>query len=383
MTKEVAKKAIDLIFNLYEENNPDKVINKNVKGIKFNFIGGEPLMNIPIMDFTLDYFIKECLRRNSEWLTNFRVSITTNGILYFKEDFQNFFNKYKNFISLTISIDGPKELHDNCRVDYEGNGSFDRAYAAFLDYKKKYPDLAVDTKVTIAPENLKYLSQIFDFFVENGIKEISCNPIFEYKWTEEDGRLYYEELIKIATKLLLNPECLCSRFVETSYSPLPLSENSNWCGGTGLMLSIDPDGNLYPCLRYAKTSLGNNIKPLIIGHLDIGLYTKEEEKQIKKELDSVNRKSQSSEECFYCPIARGCAWCSAWNYQENGTVNKRSTNICIMHKAESLANVFYWNLKYKLDGKIKKFPMFLPIKEALKIISENEYNSLLELSTTW
>ena len=72
--------------------------------------------------------------------------------------------------------------------------------------------------------------------------------------------------------------------------------------------------------------------------------------------------------------------CSAWNYQETGTPNKRSTNICAMHKARALANVYYWNKWYRQNNIPKRFKMWLPKEEALKIIDEEEYNMLSELS---
>lgn len=48
-----------------------------------------------------------------------------------------------------------------------------------------------------------------------------------------------------------------------------------------------------------------------------------------------------------------------------------------MHKARSLANVYYWNKYYKKNNIDKHFKMHLPKDEALKFISEDEYNILL------
>lgn len=83
MTKETAKKIIDLLFNLYDENKEGAVINHHTKGIIIDFIGGEPFMNVETMDYVVEYFLEECLRRDHIWLTNFRVSISSNGLLYF------------------------------------------------------------------------------------------------------------------------------------------------------------------------------------------------------------------------------------------------------------------------------------------------------------
>lgn len=32
---------------------------------------------------------------------------------------------------MNITIDGPKEVHDACRKDWEGHGSYDRSMAAW------------------------------------------------------------------------------------------------------------------------------------------------------------------------------------------------------------------------------------------------------------
>lgn len=382
MTKETAKKAVDLLFKMYDENKEDAFINKNTHGIIIDFIGGEPLMNVPIMDFIIEYFIDRCVQSDHEWLLNFRISFATNGILYFEKDSQDFFKKYNQFISMTVSIDGPKEIHDACRVDYDGKGSFDRAYKAMKHYKENYnPFVDDNTKVTIAPENLENLNTIVDFFAQDGIEVILANPVYEAKWNQEHAKIYYKELIKLADKMLEYDELYCSRFTERYYHPHLTSENQNWCGGDGNMLAFDPDGIAYPCLRYMESSLGGEQPPLIIGNVKDGIYNTPETIKIKNELNCITRRSQSTDECFHCPIATGCAWCSAWNYQENGSVNKRSTNICWMHRAESIANVYYWNMKYIKEGREKRFPFFLEQKYALEIVSEDEYNQLLRLST--
>ena len=144
-------------------------------------------MNIETIDYTLDYFIHQCIKKDHIWLTNFRVSMSSNGVLYFKPEVQAFLNKYKQFISLNITIDGPKEVHDLCRLDYDGNGSFDRAIAAWDDWLEKTNTIEMQTKVTIAPENLPYMDKIFDFFIKRGCQRIHANPVFEHSWTIEEA----------------------------------------------------------------------------------------------------------------------------------------------------------------------------------------------------
>ena len=377
MSKAIAQKGIDLLFSLYDENKDDGYINHHTKGIVLDLIGGEPFMNIETMDFIVEYFIQQCLERNHIWLTQFRVSISSNGLLYFSSAVQTFLKKYKELISLTITIDGPQELHDACRRDLEGNGSFSRAIAAWRDWNKFYNDPT--TKVTIAPENLPFLNKIFDFFIDEGCKEIYANPIFEHEWTIEEAQLYYHQLKILADRLLFSPTYYSNLFEAHIGEPMPSTNNSNWCGGTGAMLAFDPDGLAYPCLRYMPSSLGTEVKPIVIGNVN-SIYSTAEAQKLKEFLDGITRRSQSTDNCFNCHIASGCAWCSAENYQETGSCNKRSTHICWMHRARVLANVYYWNLYY-IKNKINKIkPLYLERGIANQIISNEEYDQLLEMT---
>ena len=378
MTKDVARRGVNLLFEMYDRNE-GTFINHDTKAIVMEFIGGEPLMNIEIIDYICEYFVNECLRRNHPWLYTWRASMISNGALYFDPRVQQFLAKFKGFVSFGITIDGPKEIHDACRVYHDGKGNFDDAYRAMMHYREHY-SRDPDTKVTIAPENLHNLNQIVNFFVERDIKLIHANCAYEPEWTVEHAKLFYNELKNMADTLLnLNDETTVSLFNEDYFVPIPAYENTMWCGGTGKMLAFDPDGIAYPCLRYMPSSLGNDVPPLICGSVD-GIFEKPEHKALKDYLDSITRRSQSTDECYFCPIAKGCSYCSAWNYQLYGTPDSRCTNICVMHKARSLANVYYWNKWYKQNGEDKKMKMWLPEEEALKIISKEEYEMLKELS---
>lgn len=152
------------------------------------------------------------------------------------------------------------------------------------------------------------------------------------------------------------------------------------CGGTGFMLSCDPDGYIYPCIRYMESSLGPEKKPIRLGNVWDGIGTKKEEQDFIEDMQSVTRRSQSTDECFYCPIASGCSWCSAYNYEKMGSYNKRATFICVMHKARSLANVYYWNKRYEMGNEDSHFKMNCPKEWAVPIIGEEEYSYLLKLS---
>lgn len=180
------------------------------------------------------------------------------------------------------------------------------------------------------------------------------------------------------------PQTVYNLTVDTNHSYFAGGLVSSNCGGVGFMLAIDPVGDLYPCIRYMESSLGTSREPLKIGNIKDGLMVKPCEKKCVECMNKVTRRSQSTDECFYCPIASGCSWCSAYNYQETGSFDKRITYICEMHKARCLAIVYMMN-KYYLkehdnDPTIEPKDLWVPKQWAVPIIGEEEYNKLVELT---
>ena len=144
------------------------------------------------------------------------------------------------------------------------------------------------------------------------------------------------------------------------------------------MLAVDYQGLLYPCQRYMATSLGENVKPLIIGNLEEGIGNTEETKKVIDELNSITRRSQSTDECFYCPVGAGCSWCSAYNYEVFGTANKRATFICDMHKAASIVNSYYFTEVYRREDKNQNFELYLnDINYIEKLVGKDDTLTIL------
>lgn len=379
MSKEIGKMGVDLLFKMYDENK-GTFINHKTQGLILNFIGGEPLMNIDVIDYICTYFFETCIEKNHPWLKCFRIGLISNGALYFDEKVQDFLKKFSGFVDFSVTIDGPKEIHDSCRVYHNGKGNFDDAYAAMKHFNSTYYE-NLGTKVTIAPDNLHNLNRIIDFFISEGMRVVNANCVHEAEWNIENAKLFYSELKTMADKMLeLNGDVYVSLFSETVGKYMPPEDNQNWCGGNGHMLAFDPDGIAYPCLRYMPSSLGSDQPPIVIGSVE-GLWQNEEQKHAQECLNCITRRSQSTDECFNCPVASGCSWCSGWNYQCFGTPDKRCTNICIMHKARVLANVYYFNKLYRMNGSDERFELNLPKEEALKIIDEKEYEMLVELAS--
>ena len=378
MSFETAKKFIDILLA-----GQNEYINfDNTQGITIEFIGGEPLMAIDLIEQITEYTLNKMIKENHPWLHRCCFSICSNGVLYFDPRVQEYFKKYRNYVSFNISIDGNKELHDSCRVFPDGSGSYDIAIAGALHYSQNHREMS--SKMTLAPENVQYASDAIINMVNLGYTEVVLNCCFEEGWQLEHGIILYKELKKAADWLFENnkhDDVYISIFEENQFKPIENDDDRNWCGGNGSMIAVDYKGDIYPCLRYMESSVGPDVPKLIIGNVWDGIGIQEEEQQKIKCLECITRRSQSTDECFNCPIAAGCAWCYAYNYQEFGTVNKRATYICIMHKARALANAYFWNKWYRQQGLTKRFENHCPDEWALEIISQEELDMLKQLSS--
>ena len=93
MSFEIAKKFIDMLLTNDESTRYYVDTTKKTAAI-LDFIGGEPLLEVELIDKIVDYFQEAAIRENHPWQYNFRVSISSNGTLYFKPEVQKFIKNY-------------------------------------------------------------------------------------------------------------------------------------------------------------------------------------------------------------------------------------------------------------------------------------------------
>jgi len=333
MSFETAKKAIDYIL-AHPAYFPED-------GVFFDFIGGEPFLEINLIEKICDYITLELYRLSHHWLNSHNFVFTTNGINYGSQKVQNFIKKYKGHLSITITIDGTERKHDLNRIYKDsGKGSYQDVIRNIPIWLEQFPNIS--TKVTVSSQDIPYITESVEHIYKLGIREIHINCVFEDVWQENDDIRLEEELIKLAD-LIINTgmyrDLICTFFDISIGKPLdPERQNNNWCGA-GRMLSIDAAGNYYPCTRFAAYSLRSK-KPIIIGNIESGI----DFNKLRPFL-SIDRTTQSPQECIDCEVASGCAWCQGENYDaaETDTIYQRSTAICKMHKARVRANNYYFN----------------------------------------
>ena len=348
MSWEVAKQAVDYILCHESDFKEESVI--------WDFIGGEPFLEIDLIDRICDYIKTEMYVRNHHWFDSYRFSFSTNGINYHDSKVQRFIEKNHLHLSIGITIDGTKFKHDLNRV-YKNSerGSYDDVVRNIPLWQSQFP--GAGTKVTISSEDLPYIEESVIHLFSLGIHEVNINCVFENVWKEGDDKIFENQLIQLADKIIdggLYHDNTCSFFSETIGKPLDkLLQNQNWCGA-GMMLAVDAKGIFYPCTRFAQYSLRDK-KAWTIGTLNDGI----DKNKIRGFL-CLDRCTQSNQECMDCEVASGCAWCQGENYDaaDTPTAYQRATAICKMHKARVRANNYYWNKLYRkleLEGKREEF----------------------------
>lgn len=236
----VAKKFIDeLLADKYGYIN-----RHNSPAIIIEFIGGEPLLEIKLTRKIYEYFLDRCYELNHPWFTLHRLSICSNGLQYFDEDVQDFFEEYAQNVSFNISIDGNKELHDACRIQPNGEGSYDIDMMALNHYNKHYTPER-NSKMTLAPENMKYLFDSVVNFIENGMTCINLNCIFEEGWDQKTALLEYQQLKQLADYLLDKDleHLYIAIFNERQEDVQSKYSDGNFCFKAGTSVAT-PNGNM-------------------------------------------------------------------------------------------------------------------------------------------
>lgn len=349
----IAKAAIDYILSQEKNYKEESVV--------WDFIGGEPFLEIDLIDKICDYIKTELYRLNHHWFNSYRFSFSTNGINYDHPKVQHFIAKNISHLSIGITIDGTQKKHDLNRIwkktsdAEEERGSYDYVVRNIPLWLSQFPNGA--TKVTISSDDIPYITESVLHLFSIGIHEVNINCVFEDIWKDGDEKLFELQLIELADAIIdqcLYEENNCSFFFEDIGKPLDsVIENQNWCGA-GRMLAVDAAGNFYPCTRFAAYSLRDK-KPIIIGNVNDGI-----DKNLLRPFLALDRTTQSPQKCIDCEVASGCAWCQGENYDaaDTDTIYQRSTAICKMHKARVRANNYYWNKlfrKLELEERLKDY----------------------------
>lgn len=119
--------------------------------------GGEPTANFALMHDVVDY----ARLRAAELGTRVTFGMATNAA--FRQEICNYVGS--NFSHLSVSLDGPKEIHDRHRPTLRGAGSFD---AVFTNAKHLHDSRVKDFNIraTVSELSVDRLEEIVTFFLK-------------------------------------------------------------------------------------------------------------------------------------------------------------------------------------------------------------------------
>lgn len=300
MSFEIGKRALDFLV----ENSGTR------HNLEVDFFGGEPLMNFDVVKQLVAYArsIEKTVNKN------FRFTLTTNGVLI-DDDVIDFANKEMS--NVVLSLDGRKEVHDRFRVDYAGNGSFDKIVPKFQKLVKARDGKNYYMRGTFTHNNIDFLEDIRTM-LELGFRELSMEPVVTAKddpsaLTEEDLPVLFEQYEELA-KLMIekdkegDPFTFYHYMIDLTGGPC-IYKRISGCGSGTEYMAVTPWGDLYPCHQFVgdeKYKLGN-------------IYDGVTNTAIQDEFASCN--VYAREECRNCWARLYCSGgCAANAYHATGSV---------------------------------------------------------------
>ena len=251
MSFEVGKRALDFLV----ENSGTR------RNLEVDFFGGEPLMNFDVVKQMVAY----ARSIEKEHNKNFRFTLTTNGLLI-DDDVIDFANKEMS--NVVLSLDGRKEIHDRYRVDYAGNGSWERIVPKFqklVEARKGKGYYMRGTFTHANPDFLKDIQQMLDLgFTELSMEPVVSAPSDPEALTQDDLQVVMEQYEKLAELMLerdkeQRPFTFYHYMIDLTGGPC-IYKRISGCGSGTEYMAVTPWGDLYPCHQFVgeeKFKLGD------------------------------------------------------------------------------------------------------------------------------
>ncbi len=244
MEWEVAKQSVDFLFENSGSNKKLTVV----------FFGGEALLNFKLIKQVVPY-AKDLAKKMGKWVD---FTVTTNATVLNKEMIH--FLKEHRF-GVTVSIDGPKEIHDQRRVFKGGQGTYDVIIPKVKELLSTYRTRPIGARVTLT-RGVTQVRRIFDHLMELGFYEVGFSPVTSgsnqsFALTVVDlAEIYagFRELAQIFLEKALKDEYL--GFSNLSQIIMDFYNGTNKflpCGAGIGLLDIDHKGDVYLCHRFPST----------------------------------------------------------------------------------------------------------------------------------
>jgi len=170
MTKETADCFIDLVKNHYLADKDEIIL---------VFYGGEPLLSSELVIYIADK-LKGLTERRGKI---FEFSFITNGTLLTRNIVERL--RPLGLKDASVTLDGPKYIHDQFRPFKGGKSSFD---AIFRKVKDICEIISVGIGGNYTRGNFKEMPALLDFFLDNGLTQEKISDVrFDFVTNESEG----------------------------------------------------------------------------------------------------------------------------------------------------------------------------------------------------
>ena len=283
------------------------------------FFGGEPLSNMSLIRDVVEY----CENRFAALDASVDFTMTTNATLL-NEELVDWFNAHR--FGLTISMDGPKAMHDKNRITVGGQGTYDVVRRKVEMLLARYTARPVGCRVTLT-RGITDVERIYDHlsgelgFFEVGFGPVTSGDIAEFNLTGEElvevfagmkrlGRRYLEAALRNENFGYGNMHQLITDMYEGNKKLVP-------CGAGIGLLAVDKDGGLNLCHRFTGSDLPT------VGDVDQGIDKASLGQFVEKRLD------RSNTGCETCRIRNLCSGgCYHESYAKYGDPTHPSYHYC-------------------------------------------------------
>jgi len=242
-----ARKAIELLLH----ESPDR------QSYNIVFFGGEPLSNMALIREVVDYAEPLFAERGAR--VDF--TLTTNATLL-TEELVDWFDRHR--FGLTISMDGPRALHDRNRRTVGGQGTYDVVAAKARMLLERYRSRPVGARVTLTRGVTDVVGiwrhlQAELGFHEVGFAPVTSGPMQAFRLGGDEltavfdnmktlGRHYLEAAVAGRNIGFSNLHQLMTDLYEGRSKALP-------CGAGVGMLAVDNAGALNLCHRFTGSEM--------------------------------------------------------------------------------------------------------------------------------
>lgn len=240
----------------------DRFITDQNPGYLINFFGGEPLLNLPLIQKIID----RCRAKTEPHGIRMVFNMTTNGTVW-NDKIAEFVKK--NIDTVTISLDGPKDINDAQRPACGSFSPYDKTLRTLEALKQQGSSYTIRTIMT--KNSSGRLKEIYDHNIQwagkggVGLSSADVEADHALAFSDEEYKALIDEIVKINTESMnsladsAHPQfneytgSLCKLLFGRQYRPRP-------CNAGQTTLAVAADGELYPCHRfvgYQEFCVGN------------------------------------------------------------------------------------------------------------------------------